>query len=670
MPSPPSPARRIRWRIGTVLLWLVLACLLPGMTGTGVLFAREYRSGIATLQRDVVATARAMTQTVDTRLLMARTTAQTLASTSALAHADLQAFHRRAREVIASTHVGMNVVVCDSSGQQLLNTLREWGEPLPRHGNPELLRQVFATGQPVISGVYIGGVLRRPVLGIDVPVIDQGRVIYDLTVGLLPSDFNAVLTVQKFPPDWVVAVFDAAGTIVARSHAPEKFVGQQGTPEFIRHIMQAPEGWTRSVTREGIPTLSIWSRSAATGWSVGIGIPEATLASELTGNLELLALGMSALLLLGLGLAWFAGRKIAVSVRALTAPALAMRSGQVIAVPALDIEESAEVAAAIDETARLLAERAAELKEVQRSAGFGVWRYALATGTAVVSESVREIFGREVPPFAEQRGTLLPIDSWEQLKAVNDEAARSGQGYDLELRVNHGNGSTVWINLKCMAVRDAAGKVVELRGSILDITARRRAELELEQSRQTYLRHLEQEVAARTASLVAANQELERLTRTDALTGLQNRHAANDRLRQEFLRLKRSGGAYAVLFIDIDRFKQINDGHGHEAGDQVLRQVAALLGQAVRATDVVARYGGEEFLVILPDTDADGALRIAEKIRGAVAGQPLPPVGRVSVSIGVTQALAEDRNEEEAVRRADQALYQAKASGRDRVCHC
>lgn len=178
---------------------------------------------------------------------------------------------------------------------------------------------------------------------------------------------------------------------------------------------------------------------------------------------------------------------------------------------------------------------------------------------------------------------------------------------------------------------------------------------------------LEQKVQERTAELSAANRELECLARQDALTGLANRLAVNEQLHEEFLRMKRTGGVYSVLLMDIDHFKQVNDTHGHEVGDHVLKHMARILQGAVRETDFVARFGGEEFLVILPDTDQGKAWAVAEKIRAAVADATVPAVGQVTLSIGVAQAGSEEANEEDAVRRADKGLYQAKAEGRNRV---
>ncbi len=665
-----TPGHAPRWRIGHLLLWLVLACLLPGIVGTAVLFAREYLNGRAQLERDMIARARAMTQAVDSHLIRVVTAAQALSTSGTLAHNELRAFHQRAHEFIARTEVGLNVVLSDENGQQVINTLREFGAPLPQHANPEVLRRVFSSGKPVISEIYIGGVLHKPVMSIDLPVFKNGKVVYDLSIGLLPSDFNAILSAQDFPPSWRAAVFDNAGTIAARTHAAEQFVGQKGTREYIERIQTEPEGMMKTVTREGIPTMSVWSRSPVTGWSVGIGIPQESLERDLLYTLAWLASGMLALLAIGLALAWWAGRKIAASVHALALPALALGRGEAVSIPELDIQESTEVVAAINQAATLLATRDRELKEAHRIAGFGVWQLNLKTGATSCSASIPEIFSREIPPFAEQRGTLLPIASWEQVQAAMTATIASGIGFDLEFPANHGNGSTLWINTKCEALRNADGEVYELRGSVLDITRRKEAELALEQNRQSHLRHLESEVAERTTALVTANRELERLVRIDALTNLQNRKSANERLRQEFLRLKRSGSSYAVLFMDIDHFKEINDSYGHETGDQVLCRLASAFQRALRKSDFVARYGGEEFLAILPDTAAGDALTIAEKIREYAAQETFPVSRQVTVSIGVASAAVEDKNEEEAVHRADKALYQAKADGRNTVRYC
>ncbi|MDP2091465.1 MAG: GGDEF domain-containing protein, partial [Pseudohongiella sp.] len=194
-----------------------------------------------------------------------------------------------------------------------------------------------------------------------------------------------------------------------------------------------------------------------------------------------------------------------------------------------------------------------------------------------------------------------------------------------------------------------------------------RRETELKQARASYLESLEQTVSERTQALQLANEKLEQLALTDVITGLNNRNAANIRLRQQFLSYKRSGLAYVVLFLDVDHFKLVNDKFGHETGDQVLRQLGNILLASVRGNDFVARFGGEEFLALLENCSAQDALKVAENIRMSVAAHHFPLVNDVTVSIGLAMVKADDNSEEEAVRRADKALYQAKADGRDCV---
>ena len=180
---------------------------------------------------------------------------------------------------------------------------------------------------------------------------------------------------------------------------------------------------------------------------------------------------------------------------------------------------------------------------------------------------------------------------------------------------------------------------------------------------------LEAQVEERTAALVQANEALRHLAQHDALTGLFNRRVADERLREEFARLQRTGQGYALLMVDIDHFKQVNDRHGHTMGDQVLQQVAQALTQHLRATDFLARFGGDEFLALLPGTSLAQACHVADKLRQAVQAHTLAatPGCAVTVSVGVAEAHRDQAHAEAAVREADDRLYAAKAAGRNRV---
>lgn len=154
---------------------------------------------------------------------------------------------------------------------------------------------------------------------------------------------------------------------------------------------------------------------------------------------------------------------------------------------------------------------------------------------------------------------------------------------------------------------------------------------------------------------------------TDDLTGLPNRRAFNEHLARLMAQSERNGSALSLILLDLDRFKQLNDCYGHLAGDAVLREVAARLRGAVRDMDIAARFGGEEFAVLLPDTQGEAALVVAERVRQAVRDAVVKYEGKplsVTVSQGVAEATVED-NAETLVARADEALYAAKAAGRN-----
>jgi diguanylate cyclase (GGDEF)-like protein len=167
-----------------------------------------------------------------------------------------------------------------------------------------------------------------------------------------------------------------------------------------------------------------------------------------------------------------------------------------------------------------------------------------------------------------------------------------------------------------------------------------------------------------------AQSELARLASQDALTGLPNRRAFDERLAFEWSRAQRDGSSLALLMLDVDRFKEFNDSLGHPAGDACLRHIGQALGDAMaRATDLVARYGGEEFAVILPQTNLRGAGKVAERLRAAVEDRRIDRAeGVVTVSVGGSWASPDREGLPEALLDlADQALYQAKHDGRNRV---
>ncbi len=216
--------------------------------------------------------------------------------------------------------------------------------------------------------------------------------------------------------------------------------------------------------------------------------------------------------------------------------------------------------------------------------------------------------------------------------------------------------------------RDELGQLARSVNQMADRLIALKNELELRVKQQeVYLMQLNQE-------LFVANDELSRLSTTDALTGLANRREFEAALIREWSRCRRGQHPIALLAFDIDHFKKLNDSQGHAAGDEALKRVAAVLqGFARRPTDTVARTGGEEFLVLLPETTADEAAQFAnnlrQKIQEAAIPHPASPVapGVVTVSVGVAALIPTEQETTYLLALADKALYEAKASGRNCV---
>ncbi len=259
------------------------------------------------------------------------------------------------------------------------------------------------------------------------------------------------------------------------------------------------------------------------------------------------------------------------------------------------------------------------------------------------------------------------VDLWEQEFSTrfggSFERFRQESGSICEMTLLRTDGEPVSVVAAFSEDREFDGELRRIHGVLFDITERRAME-----ERVTRLNaDLEAKVSARTAALAQANDLLRELARRDALTGLANRLAGTETLQVSFAELRTGGSPYAVLLIDVDHFKNINDTFGHPAGDEVLKNLARTLQSLLRRSDFLARFGGEEFLAILRDTDLVAARMVAEKLRVAVADAVHEEVGPITISIGLAMAGREDADERVAVKRADERLYQAKEGGRNRV---
>jgi diguanylate cyclase (GGDEF)-like protein/PAS domain S-box-containing protein len=327
-----------------------------------------------------------------------------------------------------------------------------------------------------------------------------------------------------------------------------------------------------------------------------------------------------------------------------------------ISVALIDITERKRTEAALresEENLRYTVELTPHIPWVASGAGELIFmspRWNQITGTPSGS-SMHESWMSGLHPEDRDRG----YEAWRQ-------CVETGNVFDCDYRIHSADGSWRWQRARAYPRRDADGKVVLWYGTIEDIHDRKVAEAALE---------------LKTQRLIEASQELDRLAREDHLTGAANRRTFDEILPKEIERARRSRLPLALVLLDVDHFKRINDTFGHPAGDDVLRAIAHALGSVVRRPgDLDARFGGEEFALILPNTHAEGAVLLANKARQAVQnltfdlGADLAQT--MTISAGVAMLQPEGYPDAQSlhlglIAAADRALYAAKAAGRNRV---
>jgi len=227
-------------------------------------------------------------------------------------------------------------------------------------------------------------------------------------------------------------------------------------------------------------------------------------------------------------------------------------------------------------------------------------------------------------------------------------------------------------DLEPLVAGDEQSTVIQIGLRVFDVNA---TELDVNTDRRGEKALVFRDVTARQRTeneLRRAQQDLERLAHTDFLTSLHNRRYFMQRLREETDRVRRHRTRLSVVLFDLDDFKRVNDAHGHDAGDRVLQVIANVVGELKRSSDVAARIGGEEFAILLPETDAPGALQLAQRLRATIEARRIASqTGQaisVTVSVGVATAAVIAREYDQILISADEALYRAKNRGRNQVC--
>lgn len=769
----------IRIKIGMI----VLVCAVTTLVGCGLLISHFYDRERAQIERDTLLTARAMVHEVDRDLYSGQIAAISLATSPTLDTDDLAAFYAQAKALLSSDFPGFNFVLSNQSGQQLINTVQPFGQPLPLHGNLEQVHRVFESGKPIVSDMFIGGVLGRPVVSIDVPVRRNGKVIYVLSVGILPDRLGKILTEQKLPPERVAAITDTRGVIVARTHDPKRFVGQKVVHSVLDGLRKMNEGQVEAVTLDGIPVYSLFSKSSTTGWAVVIGVPRSIVLSELLHSVAWISWVVAALLVFGFGLAWSIGGSISRSIRALAATSATSDHTELLKTVPMTFKEADEVAVElfrhrhhlerlVDERTRELEKSKADLANSERfvravadnvpglvaywdtdlCCRFANKRYIEwfnRTPEEMIGMNIRDLLGPDlfarnepylrralhgeqqnfermltktsgevrytwasyIPHFDRDGaviGMFVLVSDVTELKRAEEELRIAAIAFEAQeaMMITDAKGVILRVN---QAFTEATGytsdEIVGKTPSVLDSDRHDAAfyremwdHIHRQGSWQGEIwdRYKNGRVAPNWMTITAVRdgnhtithyvstltditsrktdeEEVKQMAFFDVLTGLPNRRLMLDRLQHILATSSRTGNEGALMFIDLDKFKLINDTLGHDIGDLLLQQVAQRLSMCVREGDTVARLGGDEFVVIMEDLSDNPliataqAKTVGEKIL-AKLNQPYDLAGNIqssTPSIGVTLFSNHRFGVDELLKQADIAMYQAKAAGRN-----
>ena len=335
------------------LALLVIGSVLPIVAMSAFVIWTYYQHEQTRVAESAISRARAITSAVDREFGSAQAALRALATSPLLAKRELAEFHAQA--VVALSNVNAeNLVLLDRTGQLLLTTARPFGTPLPKVANPVLLQRILKTGKPGVSDLFMGPVAGKLIYTVGVPVMHDGSIIYSLNATVSTTQLLSVLTEQKLPDSWRAVITDSSGSIVARTHEMDRFVGKKVVPDLLQRMSVSNEDSFDSKTLEGIPVLTAFSRSSMTGWTVAIGAPLDELKAGIRQTLaQMLAITLIALGI-GLALAWFIGGRIATAFIELIKPAKALGSGEAVTVQRLPVREANEVGVALLAAAKAL----------------------------------------------------------------------------------------------------------------------------------------------------------------------------------------------------------------------------------------------------------------------------------------------------------------------------
>ena len=626
--------------------------MVPALVFSGYVMFEFDRAARAALLNSLQYRSHSLQRSLEQMIRVSTTSVRVLAESDSAQAGDWRGLYDQAKRWVSQDGSVRAVTLIDGNGDLLFHTGMPFGVPLFKANDMASVQAALQSGRISVSGAFKAPFSPKSVVAVSVPLRQRGQVSHVLRAIILTESVDRLLAQASLPEGWVAGVTDARGTLLARSSGSEAFVGKPAAPSFFEGIRRGDGRPFQGNTLEGVSTAIVVLPVQGGDWYVGVAVPQSVLSASLDQSLTQLA---------GFAVLWFAlafalsygfGNFIIRQARALVdsvkaGPALAQAPavlrvkefidllGGVVAVRHREVEATERMV-----TAQAQRDEVFDLYE-RAPCGY----HSLDSQGRVVRMNATEL-GWLGYRWEEVQGRamtdLLAPESQARFAETFPKFLQAGHIEDVELVLLRKDGSTFPASISATAVTDAQGNLLSTRTTVFDITERKNLEA-----------------------------RLERLARTDALTGLSNRRDFIERGGREWQRHQRHAAPLAVLMMDIDHFKSINDQHGHAGGDLVLQEMAKTCTASLRNIDLVARVGGEEFAVMLPETTVERATEIAERLRQAVASlSVMLPAGqalRFTVSVGLAMYEPADEGIDAGLMRADQALYKAKAGGRNQV---
>ena len=517
-------------------------------------------------------------------------------------------------------------------------------------------------GRASVGRPVMGKQLKSPVIVIAAPIRDrQGKVIGALAgvTDLSQPNFLDEITENRYgrsggyllnAPKERLVVTATDRTRIMQSLPPV------GVNPMLDRYMQGFEGYGVSVNSRGVEELTSAKGIPAAGWLMGVVMPTADAFAPIDDMQRRMLLASLCLTLLAGLLTWWMLKRQLEPLTATADAMVALSSRKQIpqALPVSSQDEIGQLTGGFNRLVETWIEReGALLRSEERwkfaidGAGDGLWDWNTQTGEAFFSPRYKQMYGYADADFGttsdEWSKRIHPDDAPGVFAAIQPYMEGKPGAANVEFRMLCKDGSWKWTLGRGMVVsRDADGKPLRMIGTNSDITERK-----------------------------AHQSQLERVAHFDALTNLPNRVLLADRLQQAMAQALRRAQHLAVVYLDLDGFKAINDQHGHDIGDQVLIALAQRMKLALREGDSLARIGGDEFVIVLIDVDDRVAsLPMLNRLKAACAQNVQVGVLslQVSASVGITfYPQAQDIDADQLLRQADQAMYQAKLAGKNRL---